>query len=83
MVEGSALKISRREVPGSIPSRSYRPSRSEFSVVFSETRIDTYLLGFLRKTRTEGIPPIVPGPTSGQLDLRSQPTNHKSLRKID
>ena len=34
----SALKTYRREVPGSIPNRACRPSRSEFSVFFSETR---------------------------------------------
>ena len=40
---GSAvtLKTGRREVPGSNPSRACRPSRSEFSVVFSETRVNT------------------------------------------
>ena len=31
----------RREVPGSIPDRASRPSRSEFSMVFSETRLNT------------------------------------------
>ena len=35
------LKAGRREVPGSIPGRVCRPSRSEFSVVFSETRRNT------------------------------------------
>ena len=35
------LKTSRREVPGSNPSRACRPSRSESSVVFSETRANT------------------------------------------
>ena len=34
------LKTGRREVPGSSPS-SCRPRRSEFSVVFSETRVNT------------------------------------------
>ena len=40
---GSAetLKTGRREVPGSTPGRTCRPSRSEFSVVFSETRVNT------------------------------------------
>ena len=33
------LKTGRWEVPGSNPGRAYRPSRSEFSVVFSETRV--------------------------------------------
>ena len=36
-----ALKTGRREVPGSIPGRACRPSRSEFSVVFSKTRVNT------------------------------------------
>ena len=35
------LKTGRREVPGSNPGRVCRPSRSEFSVVFSETRVNT------------------------------------------
>ena len=35
------LKTGRREVPGSNPGRAGRPSRSEFSVVFSETRVNT------------------------------------------
>ena len=34
-------KTGRREVSGSFLSRSCRPSRSEFSVVFSETRVNT------------------------------------------
>ena len=40
---GSAitLKTGRPEVPGSNPGRACRPSRSEFSVVFSETRLNT------------------------------------------
>ena len=37
-----------------------------FILVFSETRVNG--LGALRKTPTKGIPPVVPGPTSGQLD---------------
>ena len=42
---GSAvtLKTGRREVPGSNPGRACRPSRSEFSAVFSETRVNTVL----------------------------------------
>ena len=34
------LKTGRWEVPGSNPGRACRPSRSEFSVVFSETSIN-------------------------------------------
>ena len=34
-----------------------------------------YELGSLRKTPTEDIPPIFPGPTSGQLNSNLQPTN--------
>ena len=36
-----ALKTGRPVVPGSILGRACRPSRSEFSVVFSETRVNT------------------------------------------
>ena len=35
------LKTGRRMVIGSNPDRASRPSRSEFSVVFSETRVNT------------------------------------------
>ena len=38
---GSALKTGRRQVPGSIPGCACRPSRSKFSVVFFETRVNT------------------------------------------
>ena len=38
---GSALKAGRWEVSGSIPGRACRPSRSEFFVVFFETRVYT------------------------------------------
>ena len=34
------LKTGRREMPGSNPGRACRPNRSEFSVVFSETRVN-------------------------------------------
>ena len=40
-LRGSALKTGRREVPGSIPGRACRPRRSDFSVVFTETRVNT------------------------------------------
>ena len=36
--------------------------------------LNKYGLGSLRKTLVEGIPPIVPSPTSGQLELNQQPT---------
>ena len=36
-----ALKTGRREVPGSNPDHAYRNSRSELSVVFSETSVNT------------------------------------------
>ena len=35
------LKSGRREVPGSNTGRACRPSRSEFSVAFSESRVNT------------------------------------------
>ena len=40
-LSGSAPKIGRRGVPGSILGRASLPTRSEFSVVFSETRLNT------------------------------------------
>ena len=68
---GFALKTDRREVLSLNPGRAYRPKRTKFSVVFSETRVK-YGLGSLRKTPTEDIPLVIPGPTSGRLD--SKPT---------
>ena len=38
---GSALKTGRRVLPRSIPDLACRPSCSEFSVVFSKTRLNT------------------------------------------
>ena len=35
------LKTGRLEVPGSNPGRACGPSRSELSMVFSETRVNT------------------------------------------
>ena len=63
----------RWEVRGSILGRACQPSFSEFSMVFSETRVNG--LGSLRKTPMKGNPPIGPGPTYGQLALSLQPTN--------
>ena len=40
-LSGSAQKTGRREVPSSNPGRACRPTRSEFSVVFSENRVNT------------------------------------------
>ena len=52
-------KTGRCEEPGSLPGHACRPSRSEFSVVPSETRVNT---GYdpLERPLTEGIPPIGP-----------------------
>ena len=71
---GIALKTSSREVPGSNPGRACRPSRSEFSAVFLRNS-RKYGLGSVRKTPTEGTPPIDPGPIIGQLAFNLQPTN--------
>ena len=38
---GSMLKAGRQEMQCSIPGRFCQPSRSEFSVVFSNTRVNT------------------------------------------
>ena len=40
-LNGSVFKTSKQKVPGSIPGRACRISRSELSVVFSETRVNT------------------------------------------
>ena len=66
------LKTGRREVLGSTPGRACRPSDSEFYMVFLRNS-GKYGLGFLRKTPTEDMPFIGPGPTSGQLTLKLQP----------
>ena len=64
---GSVLKTGRCKVLGSISSRAFRPSLSEFSVVFSETRVNTGYYAL------ETPPPRGPGPTSGQLASILQP----------
>ena len=68
------LKTRRQKVPGSNPGNSCRPSRLEFSVVFSETRVNTGP-DPLERLPTEGTLPIGPGPISGQLAFNLQPTN--------
>ena len=77
----AALKTGRRDLPGSNPSRACRPSRSEFSVVYSE-----YGLGSLKKITTEGTPPLGPGPIRGQyaLNLQSNPlqTNQQLSQEL-
>ena len=40
-LSGYVLKTGRWEIPDSIPGHTCRPSRSEFSVVFSETPANT------------------------------------------
>ena len=71
------LKIGRRELPGSNPGRACRPSL--FGVFRGFLRNSRkYRLGFLRKTPTEGTPPIGPGSTSGQLALHLRPTNQSN-----
>ena len=67
-------KTGRREVPGSFLGHACGPSRSEFSVVFSKTRINTGQDPFERPPK-KGVPLIVPCPTSGLLDSTNQPTN--------
>ena len=66
-------KTGTREVPDPFLGRACRPSRSDFSVVFLRNSIQYGLRSF-RKTTTESTPPIVSGPTSGQLDSNLQPT---------
>ena len=42
VAERNCAQNCRQEMPGSNPGRSYRPSRSEFSVVLSETCLNTF-----------------------------------------
>ena len=58
---GNAQKLEDERCPGSNPGRTCRPSRSEFSMVFSETRINA---GYdpLERPPTEGTTPIGLGP---------------------
>ena len=76
---GSALKNDRREVPGSIPDSVSQPSRLEFSVAFFETRER-----IPKKTPppVEIIPPIDPGLTSGQKDIKTYNYNHSHTLKM-
>ena len=60
---GSELKTGRREVPCSISGLACRPSRSKFSVDFSNTHVNTGQDPLERLT-TEGISPTVSGPSS-------------------
>ena len=55
-------KTDRRDLPGLFLGRASRPSRSEFFVVFL-LKSRKYGLGSLRKTPTEGNPPIGLGPS--------------------
>ena len=64
------------EMPGSIPGRTCRPSRSEFSVVFFRSSLK-YGLGSLRKARRAFY--LQSQVSSGQLDLNLQSTNQPNL----
>ena len=57
---GIALKTGRRDLPCSTPVRVCRLSYSEFSAVFSEIS-RKYGRGSLKKTPTDGTPPIILG----------------------
>ena len=72
----SVLKTGRREVLGSILGRDCRPSRSQFSVIFSEIYINT-AQDPLGRPPAEGIPPVGPDPTCGQLALILQPKSNQ------
>ena len=54
MPSGSVLKTGGRGMMSSIPSCSCRPNHSKFSVIFSETRLNTDY--DLDNTLTEGTP---------------------------
>ena len=59
-------------MPGSIPDRPCRPSRSEIPAIFTESRENT---GYdpLKRFPTDGTSPADPSPTCGQLALILQP----------
>ena len=65
---GFALKTGRREVPGSVPGRTCRPSLSEVSVAFLRN-MRKYGLGTLKKIPKEGTPPAGPHSANEQLTL--------------
>ena len=72
-MSGSGIKTGRWEVPGSIVGRACRASLSEFSVVFSETRLN---MGQDTLERPSRRALSHSGPTSGQLTLILQPTTY-------
>ena len=63
-------RAGRREVPGSITGCACRPCRSEFSVVFSETRVDTGWDPLERPLPTDGILSVGLGSICEQLTLK-------------
>ena len=65
----------RRKVSGSNPGR---PSRSKFSVVFSEIRVKMDK-DLFEKPPPQGIPPVGPGPISGHLALILQLPNKQTI----
>ena len=78
---GEALKTGRQEIPGSNPGHACRPSLSEFSVFFSETRVNT---GYnpLERSPLEGNFANSPISFERQLDLHNHPTNQSILRNL-
>ena len=68
------IKADRRYVAGSIPGRARRPSRSEISAVFSETRLNTDWES-LRMTSKEFFTPAGLGQTYGQLVFILKPNS--------
>ena len=75
---GSALKTGRPDVQGPNPEHACRLSRSEFSVVFSETPV-MYDLESLRKTTTEVASTVDPGAKCRQMALCLQPNPSQHL----
>ena len=78
---GFALKIFSRDVPGLIPG--YVCPAIHSKIFHGFVRVSRkYGLGSLRKTLTKGIPPIAPGPTSGQLDLKTYNNNNIQVKQM-
>ena len=57
------LKTGGRKVPGSVPGRACRPSLSEFSMFFPETRVNTGYDPLERPPMIVVISPTVLGPS--------------------
>ena len=78
-LSGSVLKIGRQELPGSILACACRSNRSEFSLVFSETRINMSQSS-LERSPGRASNPSGSGPLRKQLALIPRPFKQPNLK---